>query len=127
MSCRVSVIIPAYNAEPFIDETVRSALDQTHADVEVIVVDDGSTDGTLQRLVAFEHRITIVRRARGGVAAARNAGAERASGTWIAFLDADDLWLPNKLECQLNAADAPFVYSNRYNIGAAGIAAPGSE
>jgi glycosyltransferase involved in cell wall biosynthesis len=114
---RVSVVIPAYNAEAFIGEAVESVLAQTHRDVEVIVVDDGSTDGTLQRLAPFAGKIAIVRQAQGGVSAARNAGVERASGSWVAFLDADDVWLPEKLARQLSAAAAPVVYTDRYNIG----------
>jgi glycosyltransferase involved in cell wall biosynthesis len=117
---RISVVIPAYNAEAFIEETVDSALAQTHPDVEVVVVDDGSTDGTLDRLARFGHRIIVHRQSNAGVSAARNAGVLRATGAWIAFLDADDVWLPNKLEWQLSAADTPLVYTNRYNIGARG-------
>jgi glycosyltransferase involved in cell wall biosynthesis len=117
---RVSVIIAAYNAQSYIDETVRSVLAQTHPAVEIIVVDDGSTDGTIERLAAFGDRIKLHQQANGGAAAARNAGARKATGEWIAFLDADDLWLPRKLECELMAADAPLVYTNRYNIGERG-------
>ena len=117
---RVSVVIPAHNAETFIDETVDSALAQTHPDIEVIVVDDGSTDGTLARLACFGDRIITVRQTNAGVAAARNAGAAIATGEWIAFLDADDIWLPGKIECQLRDAHAPLTYTNRLNIGARG-------
>jgi glycosyltransferase involved in cell wall biosynthesis len=117
---RVSVVIPAYDAESFIEETVDSALAQTHSNVEVIVVDDGSTDGTLDRLARFGHRVIVYSQSNAGVSAARNAGVLRATGAWIAFLDADDVWLPNKLEWQLSAADTPWVYTNRYNIGARG-------
>jgi glycosyltransferase involved in cell wall biosynthesis len=117
---RVSVIIPAFNAELFIADTIRSALAQTHSDVEIIVVDDGSTDGTLERLQAFSSRVIIQRQPNSGVAAARNSGAAVATGEWLAFLDADDLWLPNKLERQLACARSPMVYTDRYNIGARG-------
>lgn len=96
----VSVIIPAYNAEAFIADTVRSALDQTYRDLEVIVVDDGSADGTLKALEQFQGRVRVHAQANGGVARARNAGVRLAAGSWIAFLDADDLWLPGKLERQ---------------------------
>jgi glycosyltransferase involved in cell wall biosynthesis len=99
---------------------VASALAQTLANVEVIVVDDGSTDGTLERLARFGHRIIVHRQSNAGVSAARNAGVLRAKGEWIAFLDADDVWLPDKLEWQLKSADTPLVYTNRYNIGARG-------
>lgn len=116
----VSVVIPAYNAEPFVAMTVKSVLQQTYQDLEVIVVDDGSTDRTAAALEEFGDRIRVHRQANAGVAAARNAGVELSSGSWIAFLDADDLWLPNKLERQLASHRAPLVYTDRFNIGARG-------
>lgn len=116
----VSVIIPAYNAERFVAETVRSALYQTYQDLEVIVVDDGSTDRTVASLEEFGDGIRVHQQANAGAAAARNAGAQIASGSWIAFLDADDLWLPHKLERQLASPVAPLLYTNRFNIGARG-------
>ncbi len=116
----VSVIIPAYNAKGFIADAVRSALDQTYRDLEVIVVDDGSTDGTAAELAAFGDRIRVLQQANRGVAAARNAGAAVARGAWIAFLDADDLWLPHKLERQLAAGSTPMTFTDRLNIGARG-------
>ena len=117
---QVSVIIPAYNAEAFIAGTVQSVLDQTFQDVEIIVVDDGSTDGTLLALERFGSHIHVHRQPNGGVARARNTGVSLAQGSWVAFLDADDLWLPDKLERQLAAASAPLVYTDRLNIGARG-------
>lgn len=120
----VSVIIPAYNAEPFIAETVKSALNQTYRDLEVIVVDDGSKDRTVERLAEFGDRIRVHRQANAGVAQARNAGVNIATGSWIAFLDADDLWLPHKLEAQMAGSDAPMRYTNRFNIGAIGGLSP---
>jgi GT2 family glycosyltransferase len=116
----VSVIIPAYNAEAFIDDTVRSALDQTYRDLEVIVVDDGSTDGTLEKLRTYGSRIRVHRQANGGVARARNSGVTLATGSWIAFLDADDLWLPHKIERQLAFDDVPMSFTDRLNIGVLG-------
>ena len=116
----VSVIIPAFNAESFIVDAVRSVLDQTYRDLEVIVVDDGSTDGTLARLAVFGDRIRVHQQSNKGVAAARNAGVAAAQGGWIAFLDADDLWLPHKLERQLASASAAMLYTDRLNIGARG-------
>ncbi len=97
----VSVIIPAYNAERFLRETVDSALNQTYRDTEVLVIDDGSTDETPGILDAYGDRIRVLRQANQGRAAACNAGVETARGEWIAFLDADDLWLPEKLERQM--------------------------
>lgn len=116
----VSVIIPAYNAEAFIGDTVRSALDQTYRDLEVIVVDDGSTDATLQQLDAFGSRIRVHRQSNGGVARARNIGVRLATGPWIAFLDADDLWLPRKIERQLACPEVPMSFTDRVNIGSLG-------
>jgi glycosyltransferase involved in cell wall biosynthesis len=100
----VSVIIPAYNAGPYIAETLDSVLRQTHPHREIIVVDDGSTDDTLHRLEPYRAAIRYIRQANLGVGAARNAGLRVASGDYIAFLDADDLWRPEKLALQLNVA-----------------------
>jgi glycosyltransferase involved in cell wall biosynthesis len=116
----VSVVIPAYNAAAFIADTVRSVLDQTYQDLEVIVVDDGSTDRTVECLQAFGNRIRVHQQANGGVARARHAGVQLASGAWIAFLDADDLWLPRKIERQLADAPGAMSYTDRYNFGARG-------
>lgn len=117
---RVSVIIPAYNAERFIGESVNSALAQTHADVEVIVVDDSSTDGTPALLAAYGDQIRVHRQANAGAATARNTAARIATGDWLAFLDADDVWEPTKLERQLARGGAAWCYSNRTNFGTRG-------
>lgn len=102
----VSVVIPAYNAERFVAEAVRSALRQTYSPVEVIVVDDGSTDGTPQVLDrAADERLRVLRQPNSGVGRARNRGIEAARGGYIALLDADDLWLPDKLERQVAALE----------------------
>jgi glycosyltransferase involved in cell wall biosynthesis len=100
----VSVIVPAWNAERTLGETLRSAAAQTHPDLEILVVDDGSTDGTAEIAAAFcdaDPRFRLIRKQRGGLASARNAGIEEAKGAWIAPLDADDLWHPEKIERQL--------------------------
>jgi glycosyltransferase involved in cell wall biosynthesis len=95
----ISVIIPAYNVAPFIREAVDSALAQTRRDVEVIVVDDGSTDGSADMLRDLDDpRLRVIRQDNGGSASARNAGLRLASGELVAFLDADDHWAPNNLE-----------------------------
>ena len=114
----ISVIIPAFNVAPFVREAVESALAQTHRDIEVIVVDDGSTDGSPDRLSNLEDpRLRVIRQPHGGSAAARNAGLGMATGELVAFLDADDRWAPQNLERQaafLNShpeADATFSHS----------------
>ena len=116
----VSVIIPAYNAEHYIAETIRSVLGQTYEDFEIIVVDDGSQDGTVAALEPFGSSVRLHQQPNGGVARARNTGVALAKGTWIAFLDADDLWLPMKLERQLACIGAPMTFTDRLNIGARG-------
>jgi glycosyltransferase involved in cell wall biosynthesis len=113
----VSVIIPAYNAEAFIGDTIQSALDQTYRDLEIIVVDDGSSDGTVARVSAFGDAVRLHQQRNGGVARARNTGVSLARGEWIAFLDSDDLWLPTKIEQQLSLANAVMTFTDRYNIG----------
>lgn len=98
----VSAIIPSYNRAHLCARAVRSALEQVNASIEVIVVDDGSTDDTRSLLEAeFESRVQIVWQPNQGVSAARNSGIARASGEFIAFLDSDDQWLPHKTERQL--------------------------
>lgn len=97
----VSVIIPAYNAAKYIRHAVDSVLAQTYPNVEVVVVDDGSTDGTALILADYGSRIRTVSQPNRGVATACNAGVAAASGVWIAFLDADDEWLPDKLMLQV--------------------------
>lgn len=93
----VSIIVPARNYGPFVAAAVQSALEQSYSRVEVIVVDDGSTDDTPQVLTSFGDRIRILRLDGRGVAAARNAGLAAAGGTYVLFLDADDLLLPQGL------------------------------
>ncbi len=98
----VSVIIPTYNRAGLVQEAVASVLAQTRQDFEVLVVDDGSTDGTDAALAPYEPRIRRLRReSRGGVSAARNTGINAAQGEWLAFLDSDDLWRPEKLARQM--------------------------
>lgn len=102
----VSVVIPTYNSGPLVAEAVRSVLAQTRPAHEVIVVDDGSTDDTAQRLAEFGERIVYVRQANARVAAARNTGLARATGELVAFLDADDAWHPEKLARQVQVLEA---------------------
>ncbi len=100
---RVSVVIPCFNTERYIAGTLRAVLAQTGAALEVIVVDDGSTDGSAALVEREFPQVRLLRRANGGVAAARNAGIGAATGDWVAFCDADDIWLPGKLAAQLEA------------------------
>ncbi|MHB0977643.1 MAG: glycosyltransferase family 2 protein [Candidatus Aquicultorales bacterium] len=94
----VSVIIPTYNGERYISETLKSVVEQTYPNLEIIVVDDASTDGTLEALKPFIRQIKLVeRKVNGGVAAARNTGIKASSGDIVALLDQDDLWLPERL------------------------------
>src|SRR5215472_561278 len=102
MIAPISVIIPAYNHARFLTPAIESVLSQTMEPSEIVVVDDGSTDETSSVLGTFGRQIRVVRQKNQGVAAARNRGAELATGEYLAFLDADDLWLPRKLEMQLN-------------------------
>lgn len=102
---KVSVIIPTYNRAGYIVETLRSVFAQTFTDYEVIVVDDGSTDDTADVLKPFLDRITYIRKENGGQGSARNAGIRLAKGEYIAFLDSDDLWLPEKLDVQVKYLD----------------------
>jgi glycosyltransferase involved in cell wall biosynthesis len=97
----VSVIIPTYNYARYLPRAIDSVLSQSAPPAEVIVVDDGSTDGTEAALAPYRHLVHVIRQPNQGVSAARNRGAARASGDLIAFLDADDYWHRAKLECQL--------------------------
>lgn len=98
---RISVIIPAYNAAATIAQAVQSVLAQTWPDVECIVINDGSTDDTMAALAPWRDRITCMEKTNGGFASARNAGMQVATGEWIAWLDADDIFEPDKLERQM--------------------------
>jgi glycosyltransferase involved in cell wall biosynthesis len=100
----ISVVIPAYNAERTILETVKSVQEQTFQDFELIIINDGSNDRTLNLLdIVEDSRLKVFSYKNGGLSVARNRGISRATGDYIAFLDADDLWTPDKLELQLQA------------------------
>ena len=105
----ISVVIPAYNAAETLERALVSVAVQSLADIEIIVVDDGSTDDTprlLRDRAALDPRMRALTQANGGVARARNAGIAAARAEWVATIDADDLWHPRKLELQLAAAAA---------------------
>jgi teichuronic acid biosynthesis glycosyltransferase TuaG len=105
MGAQVSIATPAYNAERFLPETIDSVCAQTYSDWELLVVDDCSSDGTralVERYAARDARVRLIAQPRnGGPALARQAALDAARGRYIAFLDSDDLWLPQKLERQL--------------------------
>ena len=119
-SPKVSVVIPVFNGERFIGDAIRSALGQTFRDFEIIVVDDGSTDQTEKIVRQFSDRVAYHRQENRGAGVARNLGVMRASGEWIAFLDADDIWYPQKLAVQFEAVAMnpliAFVYSDMDTI-----------
>ena len=99
----VSVIIPTFNRASMVVEAVDSVLAQSYHPLEIIVVDDGSTDDTEVRLAGYGERIKVIRRSLNrGVSAARNCGIRRSCGSYVALLDSDDLWLPDKIECQVD-------------------------
>lgn len=97
----VSCLIPVYNGERFVGEAIESILAQTHQPVEVIVVDDGSTDGTAAIVRGFGERVRYFRQDNAGPVVARNTGLAEANGSYLAFLDSDDTWEPQRLEKQL--------------------------
>lgn len=119
-SAPVSVIVPAYNSAETIESSLRSALEQTLPPAEIVVVDDGSSDGTAERVHALgDERIKLHRQENAGSASARNHAIREASHDWLAFLDADDLWLPEKLASQMAVVEAhpgvTFLFANVVN------------
>ncbi len=117
----VSVIVPAYNAERFLGDAVRSVLRQRWRHLEIIVVNDGSSDGTAERAERFaanDRRVRVVHKKNGGLSSARNAGMAAARGDLLCFLDADDIQLPDKIERQVDflnrARSCDLVYSDHY-------------
>lgn len=96
----ISVVIPAYNVAEFIGDALNSVKAQDIQDLQIIVVDDGSSDGTADRVAAEHPDVELIRKANGGAATARNRGITAARGDYLAFLDADDIWLPGKLAAQ---------------------------
>lgn len=101
----VACIVPTYNGEAFLGEALESILSQTYPVLDVVVADDGSTDGTLAVAARFGDRVRVVRQANAGPAAARNLGVRSTSAPFVAFLDQDDLWHPGKLVRQMGRFD----------------------
>ncbi|NGY37423.1 glycosyltransferase family 2 protein [Flavobacterium sp. XN-5] len=104
---KISVIIPCYNAETTIEKCISSVLEQTHKVEEIILVDDGSSDNSVQRVRVLMRncstKITIIEQVNSGPSVARNKGVLESCGNWIAFLDSDDYWVSNKIEIQISA------------------------
>ena len=127
----ISVIMPSYNAASFVEEAVNCVMNQTYADVELIVIDDGSSDSSveiLQQLVnQYSSRITLLFQGHMGPYPARNLGIKQAQGEYIAFLDADDYWSPDALEklvTAINENQADIAYCGWQNVG---DSAPGTK
>lgn len=112
---RVNIVVPAYNAEAFIADTVRSALSQTFADLQVTVIDDGSKDATAAHASLDDARVRVISQENRGMSRSRNRGMAEADSEFVALLDADDLWHPEKLRLQLQALqsrpDHDFCYT----------------
>jgi len=98
---KVSVIIPTYNCAKYLPQAIESILNQTYKDYEIIIVDDGSTDNTKEIISVYQSKIKYIYQDNAGVSKARNTGIQNSTGMYIAFLDADDRWLPFKLELQI--------------------------
>ena len=114
----VSVIIPNHNYSRYLKDSIQSVLNQTYRNFELIVVDDGSTDDSINTVMSFGKRVKLIAQAQAGVSAARNKGILAAKGELICFLDSDDAWLPRKLELQILKmydTSADLVYSSIYN------------
>lgn len=117
---KISIVIPTYNRGNMIEHTIYSILNQTYKDYEIIIVDDGSTDDTKQRLEKFGNQIRYFYQNNKGVSAARNRGIKKANGQYIVFCDSDDLFLPTKLEKQISYIEkhpsCEFLYTWYYKV-----------
>lgn len=123
---KISVIIPSFNSEMTIIDSISSVVGQSISErIEILIINDGSTDNSNKIVSEYiskytgKHQINLINKHNGGVSSARNLGIIHASGEWIAFLDADDIWLPEKLEEQINIINAnkkiEFIGTNRNN------------
>src|SRR3954466_14096555 len=108
MTPDISIVVPAYNVAGYLAEALRSALAQKGVTLEVIVVDDGSTDGTSKVIALFagDPRLRVIRQANAGLPAARNTGVAAATGRYVGFLDGDDVWLDGKAARHVELLDA---------------------
>ena len=123
----VTVVIPAYNRVNYIEQTIGSVLDQTYPQIQLIVIDDGSTDGTYEKIQAYGDRLQLLTHPghlNRGQSASINLGLRQASGKYIAILDSDDYWAPEKLDIQVDFLekhpDIGLVYTNGYAVNAEG-------
>ena len=129
MDLLFSVIIPTYNAQDFVGEAIESALAQRNVKKEIILVDDGSTDKTFEVVKGFGNHVRIFNQNNSGPSSARNNGVRGSRGNVVAFLDSDDIWLPEKLYVQKEKLldGYELVYTNRVNIDATGGVLPGQS
>ena len=115
---KISVVIPVYNGSKYIEETLNSVLNQSYKDFEIIVIDDGSTDNTSEIVNRFPSPVRLIQNKHNGKSFSRNIGIRAARGELISFVDADDLWMPNKLEVQIeylkNHPEFEWIYSDCY-------------
>ncbi|HOT22718.1 MAG TPA: glycosyltransferase family 2 protein [Sedimentibacter sp.] len=123
----ISIIMPAYNCEKYVEEAINSVLAQSYRNWELIVIDDGSVDNTRNIITEYlqnDFRISLLSNEKNiGVSAARNRGIDFAKGKWIAFLDSDDMWTPYKLEKQIEAVEennAEFIFTGSAYINEEG-------
>lgn len=124
----ISIVMPAYNCEKYVSESIKSVINQTHKNWELIVINDGSMDNTLSvisKIAIKDSRIRILNNSSNmGVSETRNRGIEQSNGNWIAFLDSDDVWETSKLEKQVDLANeknAEFIFTGSSYIDDDGI------
>jgi teichuronic acid biosynthesis glycosyltransferase TuaG len=117
----ISIITPVFNSQSFLKETIKSVINQTYENWELLLIDDGSTDNSFvicKNFATADKRIKVYSKANGGQGSARNYGIRKAKGEWIALLDADDIWSPEKLnkqiECQESEKGVDLIYSSGY-------------
>jgi glycosyltransferase involved in cell wall biosynthesis len=116
----VSVIIPNYNGEIFLKESLESVLAQSYKNIEIIVIDDGSTDRSVEILEEYQSKIRFIKSSHNGAAVTRNIGIELSSGEYLAFMDSDDIWMSEKIEKQMSIAlndDVDLIYCGYQEFG----------